>query len=155
MYCLYTNNITNTMGWYDIIFQTITPRHNTFCDTAVQHKYNLILAPNIWQMSISWGRIYCISSVNEAQHLFIQTAWENINLNSTFTNTAVATTVGLPHLYLKWQLKNDGEASALSELLLHLSMTHGSDCHVAHVHQNGGIGTLYTMDEHMDEDSYW
>lgn len=72
--------------------------------------------------------------------------------NSTFTNTAVATTVGFPDLYLKWQLRNDGEASALSELLLYLSMTHGSDCHfyVARVHQNSGVGTLYTT-ECMDE----
>lgn len=51
------------------------------------------------------------------------------HLNSTFTNTAVTTTVGLPDLNLKWQLKNDGKASALSDLSLHLSMTHGSDCH--------------------------
>lgn len=54
---------------------------------------------------------------------------------------------------MKWQLKNDGEASALSELLLHLSMTHGSDCHcyVARVHLNSGVGTLYTI-ERTDEE---
>lgn len=43
--------------------------------------------------------------------------------------------------------------SALSELLPHLSMTHGSDCHcyVAHVHLNSSIGTLYSK-ERMDEE---
>lgn len=101
--------------------------------------------PIFWQMHINFLGTEYISSVVEVQHLNIQTAWENRDLNSTFTNTAVAT---FPDSNLKWQLKNDGEAPALSELLLHPSMTHGSDCHcyVARVHQNSAIGTLYTMD---------
>lgn len=104
--------------------------------STIQYKHNLILASNKWQICISWDRINLLSHWSttsyEKKHNF------NINLNSTFTNTAVATTVGFPDLNLTWQLRNDGEASALSGLLLHLSMTHGSDCHcyLARVHRH-------------------
>jgi len=78
----------------------------------------------------------------------------NINSKSTFTNSVVTTTVGSPGLNLTWQLRNYGEASALSELLLHPSMTHGNDWHsyVACVYHNSNRGTEHTMDW-MDEDA--
>lgn len=98
---------------------------------------NLIPASTIWRPMLFPG--HCISSVaGEGQHVIIQTAWGNVKIEtSTVTHTGVATTVGFPDLYLKWQLKIDGEASALSELSLHLSVTRGSDCHcyADHVHQ--------------------
>lgn len=63
-------------------------------------------------------------------------------------------TVRFPDLKLKWQLKNDGEASSLSKLLAtapqHDTWYHCL-CFVAYVHQNSSIGTLYTT-EHMDEE---
>lgn len=130
MYSLYTNNITNIMMWH-------RTRHNTFWDTAIQHKHYLIFAPNIFDKLAFLGSKMMIS-----MNLIIQTASKKKEreLKRHIYKHSVATTVGLPDLYLKWQLKNDGEASASSELLPHLSMTHGSDCHVAYVHQNSSTG---------------
>lgn len=110
-----------------------------FFHAAIQHKRNLILAADIWQIGISVGQ-KCITSVNEARHLFFFFHTENIN--STCTNTAVATTAGLPALFemtaRKKERKNDGEASASSELFVTAPSAwhNGSDCHVAHVRHN-------------------
>ena len=97
------------------------------------------------------GRNIIISSVVGAQHIIIQTAWERKHQSKQhiYKNTASRHHRWIPlDLYLKWQLENDGDASSLSGLLMHLSVTHGSDCHryVARVRQNSSIGTLYTME---------
>lgn len=47
MYSLYTNDMPNIMDCYDVIFQFITPRRKTLCDTGIQHECNLITASEI------------------------------------------------------------------------------------------------------------
>lgn len=57
MYSLYTNEMPNIMDCYDVIFQFITPRRKTLCDTGIQHERNLITASDIWQINVSWDGI--------------------------------------------------------------------------------------------------
>lgn len=142
IYTLYTNIKYNELMWY-------ATRYILWHWRPFKHQ-NPIVASSLWQILISCDNIWFVSrwrttlyntkSVRKKQNC-------NINPNSTFTNTVVTTTVGFSDLNFKWQLKNDGKASALSELLPYLNMTHGSDWHryVARVHQNSSIGTLYTM----------
>lgn len=35
------------MDCYDVIFQFITPRRETLCDTGVQYEWNLVTASDI------------------------------------------------------------------------------------------------------------
>lgn len=77
------------------------------------------------------GRNIIISSVVGAQHVIIRTAWEREQKSKQhiYKHSQSPQPLDPPDLYLKWQLENDGDASSLSGLLMHLSMTHGSDCH--------------------------